>query len=120
MKMIHRLPVLLMVITSIILPAGCETDDDPDHVPPDGLGALFIVNHTFEDIRVYIDGADKGEVSDDSDRPLDLRPGTYRLVLDQEDTRRSWRGDIDVIENRLTVLDVTDDYDDLDVVIYFD
>lgn len=120
MKMIYRLPALLMVITTIILPAGCEMDDDPDHVPPAGFGALFLENNTSEDIRVYIDGADKGEVSDYSDRPFDLRPGTYRLILDQEDTRRSWRGDIDVIENRLTILDVTDDYNDLDAVIYFD
>jgi len=116
----YLLRPLVLVAILLWVPLGCETDDDPDHVPPAGSGAMFLENHTYEDIRVYIGGIDKGEVSDYSDRPFDLRPGTYRVVLDQEDTTRSWRGDVDIIENRLTVLDVTDDYNDLDVVIYFD
>ncbi len=120
MKSLFTWLPLLALVPALVGLTGCELDDDPDHVPPAGFGAIIIENDTPEDIRIYIDGADKGEVSDFSDRPYDLLPGTYRVVMDQEDTRRSWRGDVDVLDGRLSILRVENDYDDLDVIIYFE
>jgi hypothetical protein len=100
---------------------GCDWSDDPDHVPPDGFGALFVDNNTSRELRVYVDGAEKGRVRAYSDRPFDLKPGLYRVVLDQRDTARNWRDTVDVIEGRLTVLDVADGIgSELDVVVFFD
>ncbi len=101
--------------------AGCESDSHRDHVPPEGFGALLVDNNTSRDLRVYVDGEERGRVGDYTDRPFDLAPGVYRIVLDQRDSDASWRDDVDIIENRLTVLDVADGFDDeLDVRIFFD
>ena len=46
-----------------------------------------------------------------------------RVALDGDDTDRSWADDVDVLEGRLTVLEVRSaafEYDDFDVRIYFD
>lgn len=103
--------------------AGCDWDDDDDrdHVPPEGFGALLVDNNTSRDIRVYVDGVEKGNVGDFSDRPFDLTGGVYRVVLDQRDSDASWRDTVDIIEGRLTVLDVADGFGtELDVVVFFD
>jgi hypothetical protein len=121
----------IMRITSIILRfvvlgllgtlAGCDWSDDPDHAPPAGYGALFIDNNTPHELRVYVDGAEKGRVRAYGDRPFDLRPGLYRVILDQRGTSRNWRDSVDVIEGRLTVLDVAHGLgNELDVVVFFD
>ena len=47
----------------------------------------------------------------------------YRVVLDGEDTDRAWADDVDVLEGRLTVLEVREhalDYRDFDVREYFE
>ncbi len=101
--------------------AGCDWGDKRDHVPPDGLGALYVQNNTSLDLRVYVEGEEKGRVRSYSDRPFDLEPGVYRIVLDQRNSSRNWRDTVDVIEGRLTVLDVADGFgSELDVVVFFD
>lgn len=117
----RRLATLLLVYLCAIGLTGCDWDDDRDHVPPDGFGALFVDNNTSRDLRVYVDGEEKGKVNDYSDRPFDLKPGVYRVVLDQSDSNRNWRDTVDIIEGRLTVLDVADGSGlELDVAVFFD
>lgn len=104
---------------------GCDWDhdDDDDHVPAPGKGAILVDNNTGDDIRIYVDGIQLGRAEDYSDRAFDLDPGLHRVVLDEVDGDRDYREDLDIIEGRLTVLDVTvdfDDYDDYDVDIFFD
>lgn len=110
----------------LLCAAGCDLDDDNDrdHTPPAGQGALLVDNNTGDDIKVYADGVLLGKVGDYSDRAFDLAPGVYRVVLDEDDGSRDFRDDVDVLADRLTVLDVTVDYDafdsDYDVEIFFD
>jgi hypothetical protein len=105
---------------------GCEDygdDGNRDHNPPAGMGSLVIDNNTVDDIHVYVDGVQLADVGDYSDRAYDLEPGKHRLILDQSGGDRNYRNDIDIIEGRLTVADVTvDGFDPLsyDVVIFFD
>ena len=101
---------------------GCN-DDDIDHHPPAGMGCIIVRNYTFSDINVFINGAQTNEADADDDSAYDLRPGVYRVVLDQEDGDRNFRGDIDVLQNRRTIIDVNTDalwFDRYDVFIYFD
>ena len=106
---------------AMALITGCDNDNDRDHVPQPGFGALLVDNNTSRDLRVYVDGEEIGKVGDYSDRPFDLKPGVYRIVLDQRNSDASWRDDVDIIDGRLTVLDVADDFgDDLDVRVFFD
>ncbi|MCS6771904.1 MAG: hypothetical protein NZ740_07750 [Kiritimatiellae bacterium] len=110
-----------LAVLAVLLLGGCDVDDDRDHIPAPGNGALFVENNTSWEIRVYVNGEFVGRVGRFSDRPFDLRPGVYRVVLDQKDTARNWRDDVDVITGRLTVLDVADAPDsELDVVVFFD
>ncbi|MDD5707340.1 MAG: hypothetical protein PHR35_15565 [Kiritimatiellae bacterium] len=91
--------------------AGCDDEDDFDHSPAAGQGAIVIDNNGDEDVRVYIGGAHVGNVSDGHWSAFDRAPGVYRVVLDEADDDLSYRGDIDVIAGRLTVLDVSGDAD---------
>jgi hypothetical protein len=84
---------------------GCE-DDDYDHIPPLGFGTLIIDNDTSDDIEIYLDGTRMREVKDYDDRYTDLEPGVYRLVLADEDGDRSFRDEIDILANRLTIVHV--------------
>lgn len=130
MKCAHRpLALLRLLALAALVPllGGCDwddSDDNEDYVPPEGSGALRVDNNTADDIRVYVNGEQKGTAGDYSDRVFDLEPGVYRIVLDQKNGDRSYRDDIDIIENRLTVLDVTYDNDpfddDYDVEVFFD
>lgn len=117
----------LLLATLLPLAGGCDWDDSDDHEdydPPANQGALRVDNNTGDDIRVYVDGEQRGTAGDYSDRVFDLAPGVYRIVLDQKNGDRSYRDDIDIIEGRLTVLDVTYDSDpfddDYDVEVFFD
>lgn len=116
----------MMIPACALLMAGCDydNDNDEDYDPPAGQGALLVDNNTSDEIRVYIDGVERGRVDDYSDRPFDATPGVHRVVLDQVNGDRNYRDDIDIIEGRLTVLDVQADYDfgddDYDVEIFFD
>lgn len=101
--------------------AGC--DDDWDYTPPEGMGALIIDNFTGERVRVYLDGAEVNSVSSGHHRTYDLAPGVIRVALDSEDIQRAWADDVDVLEGRLTIMELrssTYDWYEFDVQIYFD
>jgi len=123
MKILFRRMILPLVALGV---AGCDydNDNDDDYEPPAGRCALLVDNNTSDEIRVYVDGEQRGRVDDYSDRPFDLEPGVHRVVLDQVNGDRNFRDDVDIIEGRLTVLDVQTDCDfgddDYDVEIFFD
>ncbi len=111
-----------MLIWSAGLLAGCD-DSNFNHDPPPGQGTLVVDNWTWDRLQVYIDGRLQESVTSDKHRYYDLRPGQHRVVLDGDDTDRLWADDVDVLEGRLTVLEVQDDsrdYDDFDVRIYLE
>ncbi|HMO03396.1 MAG TPA: hypothetical protein PKC67_00495 [Kiritimatiellia bacterium] len=105
---------------ALLLISGCD-DNDPDHKPAPGKGALFINNTTASDIQVFINSERFETVQDFDDRAYDLPPGVYRLILDEQGGDRTYRDDIDIIEGRLTVLDVAiEPFDDnFDVEVFF-
>lgn len=112
------LPVLVLAVAPLLVGAGCEwdDDDDDDFEPAEGKGAIVVDNNSADDIAVFIDGLRVSNVDDFTDEAYELEPGVYRIVLDQRDGDRSYRDDVDVLENRRTVLDVSaptfdDDYD---------
>ncbi|HAL92356.1 MAG TPA: hypothetical protein DCM68_04955 [Verrucomicrobia bacterium] len=101
---------------------GCD-DSDFDRDPPEGQGSMVVDNYTGDRVRVYIEGERVDSVGEGDHRYYDLDPGVYRVALDGDDTDRSWAGDVDILENRRTVLEVrgySGDYDEFDVRIYFD
>jgi len=113
------LAALTVGLAAALFTTGCEWDDEEyDHNPPAGQGSLIVDNYTSTDIEVFVDGVRLGEARNDRDRAFDLAPGVYRLVLNDEDDRRNWAGDVDVLEGRLTILTVridASDFDDYDV-----
>ena len=121
-KWLRRLGIMAVVLASG-LAAGCDDDDDYDHDVPAGQGSLVVDNFTVDRVRVYVDGEKMDSVGDGDHRYYDLAPGVHRVALDGDDTDRSWADDVDVLDGRLTVLEVRSaafDYDDFDVRIYFD
>ncbi|HMO51570.1 MAG TPA: hypothetical protein PKE26_01810 [Kiritimatiellia bacterium] len=104
---IGRRTIAVLACLLVIGLSGC--DDDLDHQPPAGQGAVIINNQTGSDIRVFLDGEEQPTVRAYRDRAIDRPPGVYRLVLDQRGGDRTFRDDIDVIANRLTVVDVATD-----------
>ncbi|MBP7830037.1 MAG: hypothetical protein KA248_08985 [Kiritimatiellae bacterium] len=116
--------VMWMLIAGVLALglAGCE-DEDYDHVPPDGQGSIILDNFTGDDIYVFIDGTATNRLRDYKDEAYDLDPGVHRLVLDQDGGDRYGAWDVDVIEGRLTIVDVeTDDWnwDDYEVTIHLE
>ena len=102
--------------------AGCE-DDRFDHDPPAGQGAVIVDNYTGDKVRVYIDGEERESLKAGKHRAYDLEPGICRVVLDGDEAWRSWTGDVDVLDGRLTVLEVTTAAwapGSYDVRVYFD
>ena len=104
---------------------GCSDwwdDDDHDHDPPAGQGAIIVDNHTFNDIRVYFNGAQQEKTSDGKSKAYNLDPGVYRVVLDERNGSRNFRGDVDVLENKVTVIDVASggSATRFDIAIFFD
>ena len=103
---------------------GCESnDDDFDHDPPAGMGTLYVVNRTPNDCDVYIDGSRVGGVDEDDREWYDLDPDVHRVVVEQDDSYRVFRGDVDVLEGKRTILELSVDPGDLyrfDWYIYFD
>ena len=77
------------------LGAGCDEEAYEDHVPSAGNGSLII----------------------DAYRIFDLAPGLHRLVAAEAgEGDRSYRDDIDILEGRLTIVELwsgstTDGYD---------
>ena len=84
---------------------------------------MIVDNDTTDDISVFVDGAALPETPEGKYRAYDLDPGVRRVVLDQQGGDHNYRGDIDILEGRLTILEVEfdlDDADDYDVFIRFD
>jgi len=116
----------LLTLGGILLAAGChwwDEGDDYDHDPPSGYGSLVVDNHTDDDISVYVNGVSTNKAPEDDWRAYDLRPGTYRVVLEQRGGDHSFSGDVDILEGRLTILDVQFAFGDpyrYDVFIHYD
>jgi hypothetical protein len=108
----------------MILALGlCACDDGGwNHTPPAGMGSIIVDNRTADGANVYLEGAYTNRVSDFSNAAFDLAPGIHRVVLDESHGSRNWRGDVDVLEGKLTVLEVNTGFysSDYDVRIYFD
>jgi len=107
----------------ILMLGLCACDSgDWSHTPPAGMGSIIVDNRTADGVHVYLEGAYAKPVSDFDNETFDLAPGIHRVVLDESHGSRNWRGDVDVLEGKLTVLEVSGDYagSDYDVRIYFD
>ena len=119
-------PALLLIALSASLSLtllGCDSDDDFDHDPPAGKGTLYVVNRTPNDCDVFIDGQQQRGVDGNDDEWYDLNPGLPRVVVDQDDSDRVFRGDVDILEGQRTILELSVDPNDLnrfDAYIYFD
>ena len=113
---------LLPLLWASALLAGCD-DTEFDRDPPAGQGSLIVDNFTGDRVYVYVNGMEVEHVSAGKHRYYDMAPGVYRVALDGDDTHRSWTGDVDVLEDRRTVLEVRSyagDYVFFDVQLYFD
>ena len=121
-----RLSLLTIIPAAFLLClTACHDDDDDnlrDHQPPAGQGSIIIDNNTFNDIHVFFNGVAQAQAPDRKARAYDLDPGVYRVVLDEERGSRSFRGDVDVLENRRTIIDVgsSGSFTRYDVFIFFD
>jgi hypothetical protein len=102
----------------VLLIGGCE-DDDYNHVPAPGQGTLIVDNDHAEDISLYIDGERIREIKDGHESFNDIAPGLYRVVLIDDDGV-AYRDDVDIIEGRLTILEVLGGYDELNVNLRLD
>jgi hypothetical protein len=110
--------ILLSMLLAISGFVGCD-DDDWDHKPPSGQGSLIVDNRTVDDIEVYVNGEFQGKVDGGDDLIVDLAPGLYRVVLNEEDDLRSFRDDVDVLEGRLSILEVDfDSFADVSYTVY--
>ncbi len=112
----------LLAFALMVFAAGCD-DEKFNHDPPAGMGCIIVNNNTSHDIRPYINGLPTNTVSDYDWEAYDLKPGLYRVVLDDKESSRNFRDDIDVMENKRTILDVTTDPvrpNRFDVYVYFD
>ena len=118
------LALALAAALTLAILAGCEDDDTYyDYDPPAGQGSLLVVNNTRDDISVYVNGGAVEETAERSWHPYDLDPGVYRVVLEQQGGDRNFSDDVDILENRLTILDVDIDTDDgtrYDVLLRYD
>ena len=111
-----------MMAAAWLFLSGCD-EDRYDRDPPPGQGSMVVENVTGDRVLVYVDGAEEDGVSAGKHRYYDRAPGVYRVVLDGDDTNRSWAGDVDILEGRRTVLEVrgySGDYNPFEVEIYLD
>ncbi|MDD5483679.1 MAG: hypothetical protein PHP98_08530 [Kiritimatiellae bacterium] len=101
--------------------AACESGRF-DHTPPAGAGTLIVDNLTADDLLVYVNGRSVFTVDDYDHELIDLAPGVYRVVIDQKGGYHSYRGDVDILEGQLTIMETRGYYssDWYDVRVYFD
>lgn len=120
---IKRTVLWVVLLVGAACVAGCLDDDRLDHKPPGGQGSIVIDNRTSRDIDVFVDGAELQRVRARRWRAYDFDPGVYRVVLDERDGDRNYRDDVDVLDGRLSVVEVGIDEGSLtrfDVFVYFD
>ena len=101
---------------------ACDDGRD-EHKPASGLGAIQVDNNTSTELAVYVDGVKLGNVDSYKDEAYDLAPGLHRVVLDERgDGDKSDARDVDVLEGKTTVLDVSVPFvgSGYDVVVFFD
>lgn len=97
--------VVIVLIVGVMLLAGCE-DKDHSHKPLAGQGSIIVDNQSLDVIHVYIDGYYTNDVGNSDYEAYDRLPGLYRVVLDQKGGSRSYSHDVDVLDSKLTVLEV--------------
>ena len=117
----QRLSLACLVASALGL-AACDDGRD-EHKPASGLGAIQVDNNTSTDLDVYVDGVKLGQVDTYKDEAYDLAPGLHRVVLDERgDGDKSDARDVDVLEGKTTVLDVSVPFvgAGYDVVVFFD
>jgi hypothetical protein len=110
---------ILTAMALLTVFVGCDDDDEfDDHDVPAGLGSIVIDNNTFTKIDIFLDGIDFGRVGDFDERFIDIEPGEYRLVLDEDGSGdRAVAMDVDILEGRLTVVDVDLDIGDSSYIV---
>lgn len=122
---IRYLPAVIFCSLMPVVFAGCDRNNSYyDHVPPQGKGSLVIDNHTGDDISIFVNGERMGGVNGGDYTIIDLNPGFIRLVLAADHVDRSYRDDIDLLDGRLTIIDVrassANNYYTYDAVITFE
>ncbi len=106
---IFRISGWCLALAATLLVAGCWDDSRFDHTPAAEQGSIIVDNRSSRDLDVFIAGEPVQRVSARRWRAFDREPGVYRVVLDERRGDRNFRGDIDVLRGRLTVLEVTTD-----------
>lgn len=106
----------------LMLGLGACDDGGWNHTPPAGQGSIIVDNRTGDGVNVYLGGYFTNQVAAYDHEYYDLPPGIWRVILDQGHGNRNWRADVDVLEGKLTVIEVHDGYysGEYDVRIYFD
>lgn len=97
----------MLICVCAFLSVGCEKDYR-DHEPPEGMGSLVVDNRTSRRIDIFIQGYKTNSVSSFSYRTMDMNPGEYRVVLDERNGEKYYKNDVDVLEDRLTIMEVFD------------
>ncbi|MCE9614374.1 MAG: hypothetical protein K8T26_08860 [Lentisphaerae bacterium] len=95
------------LLAGLLLASGCDTTEDFDHTAPPGQGALIVDNNGEMNVSVYVDGVLIGEVNDGHWEAFDLTPGVPRVVLDETNGDRTFAADVDILEGRNSILDVS-------------
>ncbi len=100
---------------------SCESERF-SHEPPLGCGSLIVDNRTGDRLLVYIDGRSMDDVDRYDYEIYDMNPDVIRVVIDERNGFRNWRGDVDILEGQLTVMEIDADYisDEYTALIYFD
>jgi hypothetical protein len=117
MKTLHIFAAMMILAVLV----GCDDDKFDGHTVPAGTGSLVIDNKTFTKINVFLGGSSAGRVGDFDELFIDADPGVYRLVLDEDGSGdRAFAENVDILEGRLTVVevDLIADDDDYRVAIF--
>lgn len=116
-----RCVVVAVLVALGLAGVGCSDDNSIDHTPPPGQGSLVVDNNTSDTIDIFVGGGQVGQVGGGKRLIIDLSPRADRIVLTEDGGDRSYRGNLDIIEGRLTVYDVA--YGPpyfYDLYVYFD
>lgn len=105
---LSRLCAALTFCMVIAVSSGCDdSSSNFDHPTPAGLGTLVVDNGGPMNVSVFIDGIYSGETRDGHWDAFDLTPGLHRVVLDETNGDHSFRDDVDILDGRQTILDIT-------------